>query len=154
MPIRKSPREMQLSRLATITSARVGSGHQPIRYISPTNMLARAIHIETAPAISQPFLSLRIVRVSRGPRYSMLVTYYVGGVLLFMMQIYKIFSNKKNPRIIFLSRGFVLLLFLKNEWPFIWPGSGLDSGEWTPRCAGLDLVKPAHGVGFNLLLPF
>ena len=31
------------------------------------------------------------------------------GVLVFILQIYKIFSNKKNPRDIFLFRGFVVL---------------------------------------------
>ena len=127
-------------------------GIQSTKLIKYVIMLARAIHIVIAPAISHPFLSLRIVRVCRGPRHSILLTYYVDGVLLFVLQIYKIFSNKKNPRNIFLSRGFVLLLFLKNEWPFIWPGSGLGSGEWTPRCSVLVLSRPADGVGFNLLL--
>ena len=94
---------------ATITSVVVGSGYHPISQAKYINTHARAMHMVTAPTISHPVLSVRIVRVSRGPRHSILVTYYVPGALLFMMQIYKIFSNKKNPRNIFLFRGFILL---------------------------------------------
>jgi hypothetical protein len=72
-----------VSTRAMITSAVVGSWYQPIRYDKYINTLPRAMHIETAPAISHPVLSVRIVRVCRGPRHSMLLTYYVGGALLF-----------------------------------------------------------------------
>jgi hypothetical protein len=98
-----------MSTMFTVTLYVAGSLYQPIRYDKYINTLARAMHMVIAPTISHPVLSLRIVRVSRGPRHTILLTYYVPGALLFIMQIYKIFSNKKNPLNIFLFRGFVLL---------------------------------------------
>ena len=99
---------------STITSVVVGSEYHPISQAKYINTLARAMHIETAPAISHPVLSVRIVRVSRGPRHSILVTYYVPGALLFMMQIYKIFSNKKkSSKYFFIPRICITLAFEK-----------------------------------------